>query len=59
LVTEVDFVAEDVDVEKFPDVLFPLVGIKSFFGGEPFPDFGELVCNSLGLGLLIFAGSDI
>lgn len=43
MVAEVDFVAKDVDVKEFPDILFALVGIESFFGGKPLPDFGQFL----------------
>ena len=57
--TEVDFVAKDVAVEEFPDILFSLIGIETLFGGESFSDFGEFFLYSFGFGLFIFAGSNI
>lgn len=56
---EVDLVAQDVNVEQFPHVLFPLVSVETFFCGESFSDFGKFRLHSLGLGFLIFAFADI
>ena len=57
--TEVNFIAENVDIEQFPDVLFALICVESLFSGESLPNVGELFLNSFGLRLLIFAGSNV
>jgi hypothetical protein len=49
LVAEVHFVAQNMDVEEFPDIFFALIGIESFFSGESLSDFGQLLLNPFGL----------
>lgn len=57
--TEINFVAKDMNVEQFPDVLFSLVSIQTLLGSEPLPNFSEFDLDSLLFGLFILAGSNI
>ena len=55
LVTEIDLITKNMDIQQFPHILFPLISIKSLLSGEPLPNLGKFLLNSLGLRLLIFA----
>lgn len=38
-----------MDVEQLPDILFTLVGVEAFLGGEPFSNLGEFELYAFGL----------
>lgn len=59
MVTKINFIAEDVNVEEFPYVFFALISIEALLSGEPLSDFGEFFRDSFGLGLFIFAASNV
>ena len=58
-VPEVDFIAQNVHIEQFPDVLLLLVPGKTFIGSELIADLGELLLATLGFGLFVGTVTDI
>ena len=56
---EVYLIAEDVDVEELPHILFSLVSVEPLLVGKLVSDFGDLHLDSPGLGVFVLALADV